>query len=74
MRLRPYVFYMSQGARMRKHTARGQAAKSLCQNIASPAASAEFLVLIARGSHLFPFRTEQLSPVAPMVLPFVVEE
>ena len=27
-----------------------------------------FLVMIARGTHLFPFRTESLSPVAPMVL------
>ena len=26
------------------------------------------LVTIARGTHLFPFRTESLSPVAPMVL------
>ena len=29
---------------------------------------ATFRWLIARGSHLFPFRTEQLSPSAPMVL------
>ena len=28
-----------------------------------------FLVTIARGTHLFPFRTEPLSPAAPMVLP-----
>ena len=28
-----------------------------------------FLVAIARGPHLFPFRTEPLSPAAPMVLP-----
>src|ERR1700712_846885 len=27
-----------------------------------------FSVVIARGRHLFPFRTEQLSPTAPMVL------
>ena len=27
-----------------------------------------FPVAIARGKHLFPFRTEQLSPTAPMVL------
>jgi hypothetical protein len=27
-----------------------------------------FPVAIARGKHLFPFRTEQLSPAAPMVL------
>ena len=27
-----------------------------------------FPVVIARGKHLFPFRTEQLSPSAPMVL------
>ena len=25
-------------------------------------------VVIARGIHLFPFRTEKLSPVTPMVL------
>ena len=25
-------------------------------------------VVIAAGSHLFPFRTEKLSPLAPMVL------
>jgi len=25
-------------------------------------------VVIAAGSHLFPFRTEKLSPFAPMVL------
>lgn len=30
--------------------------------------SALFQAAIAPGSHLFPFRTEQLSPVAPMVL------
>ena len=28
-----------------------------------------FLVVIAWGTHLFPFRTEPLSPAAPMVLP-----
>ena len=28
----------------------------------------KFPVVIARGKHLFPFRTEQLSPAAPMVL------
>ena len=27
-----------------------------------------FPVALARGRHLFPFRTEQLSPSAPMVL------
>jgi hypothetical protein len=30
--------------------------------------SYEFPVVMARGKHLFPFRTEQLSPSAPMVL------
>ena len=30
--------------------------------------SHEFPVAMARGKHLFPFRTEQLSPSAPMVL------
>ena len=30
--------------------------------------SHRFPVVIARGKHLFPFRTEQLSPSAPMVL------
>src|SRR3954454_20438226 len=29
---------------------------------------AKFPVAMARGKHLFPFRTEQLSPSAPMVL------
>jgi hypothetical protein len=33
-----------------------------------PAVSREFAVAIARGKHLFPFRTEQLSLSAPMVL------
>lgn len=28
-----------------------------------------FLVIIAKGVHLFSFRTQQLSPSAPMVLP-----
>ena len=27
-----------------------------------------YQVVIAAGSHLFPFRTEKLSPLAPMVL------
>ena len=30
--------------------------------------SRSFPVVMARGKHLFPFRTEQLSPSAPMVL------
>src|SRR3954447_26343014 len=30
--------------------------------------SRQFPVAMARGKHLFPFRTEQLSPSAPMVL------
>src|SRR6476646_11028423 len=33
-----------------------------------PAGLAKFPVAIAWGKHLFPFRTEQLSPTAPMVL------
>src|SRR5438128_9995123 len=32
------------------------------------AVSRRFPVVMARGKHLFPFRTEQLSPSAPMVL------
>src|SRR4051794_5638314 len=32
------------------------------------ARSRNLSVVIARGPHLFPFRTEQLSPSAPMVL------
>src|ERR687895_710916 len=32
------------------------------------ARSHQISVVIARGRHLFPFRTEQLSPSAPMVL------
>src|SRR3954447_9578328 len=34
----------------------------------APAGLSPFSVVIARGRHLFPFRTEQLSPSAPMVL------
>jgi len=30
-------------------------------------------VTLAKGVHLFPFRTEKLSPFAPMVLPLVEE-
>jgi hypothetical protein len=30
------------------------------------------LVAIAKGRHLFPFRTQQLSPSAAMVLPHLV--
>ena len=30
--------------------------------------AAIYQVVIAAGSHLFPFRTEKLSPLAPMVL------
>ena len=30
--------------------------------------AAKYQVVIAAGSHLFPFRTEKLSPPAPMVL------
>jgi hypothetical protein len=33
-----------------------------------PAGLAQFPVALAWGKHLFPFRTEQLSPTAPMVL------
>src|SRR3954469_23749529 len=40
-----------------------------CSFQASPALrSRTFSVAIARGKHLFPFRTEPLSPSAPMVL------
>lgn len=28
----------------------------------------DFLVIMAEGSHLYPFRTQKLSPPAPMVL------
>ena len=34
----------------------------------------EYQVVTAVGLHLFPFRTEKLSPLAPMVLRCVVEE
>ena len=30
--------------------------------------SKNYQVVIAAGSHLFPFRTEKLNPLAPMVL------
>src|SRR3954465_1601696 len=33
-----------------------------------PQFTSQFPVVIAAGVHLFPFRTEQLSPPAPMVL------
>src|SRR3954466_11954809 len=33
-----------------------------------PAGLEQFPVALAWGKHLFPFRTEQLSPTAPMVL------
>ncbi len=32
------------------------------------------LVVMAAGFHLFPFRTEKLSPLAPMVLRYYVGE
>ncbi len=35
-----------------------------------PSTAHRLKVTIATGSHLFPSRTEQLSPSAPMVLPF----
>src|ERR1700755_3298319 len=42
---------------------------ALCGFQAPPGAvSQNFRWRIARGKHLFPFRTEQLSPSAPMVL------
>ena len=34
----------------------------------------DLLVLIATGFHLFPFRTEPLSPSAPMVLELMLRE
>ena len=34
----------------------------------------KFQVVIAMGFHLFPFRTEKLSPFTPMVLHLVVGE
>ena len=39
-----------------------------CVVFRGPRASHKFPVVMARGKHLFPFRTEQLSPSAPMVL------
>ena len=36
-------------------------------------AANDILVTIAVGSHLFPFRTEKLSPPAPMILQFLWE-
>ena len=43
--------------------------RSLCSFQSSPGGGlSRFPVVMARGKHLFPFRTEQLSPSAPMVL------
>lgn len=39
-----------------------------CAVLKGPGDSHRFPVAMARGKHLFPFRTEQLSPSAPMVL------
>src|SRR3954447_18357020 len=39
-----------------------------CVRAASPPGLDQFPVALAWGKHLFPFRTEQLSPTAPMVL------
>ena len=39
-----------------------------CAVLKGPEDSHQFPVAMARGKHLFPFRTEQLSPSAPMVL------
>ena len=39
-----------------------------CAVLRDRAGPAQFPVAIAWGKHLFPFRTEQLSPTAPMVL------
>lgn len=36
--------------------------------------SKEIQVVIASGLHLYPYRTEKLSPPAPMVLPHQVGE
>ena len=41
--------------------------EKLC-SFEGPLGLAQFPVAIAWGKHLFPFRTEQLSPSAPMVL------
>src|SRR3982751_2518619 len=38
------------------------------EGLAERRRSRKLSVAIARGKHLFPFRTEQLSPSAPMVL------
>ena len=40
----------------------------LAVNGGAPRGLDKFPVAIARGKHLFPFRTEPLSPSAPMVL------
>src|SRR3954447_23896807 len=39
-----------------------------CAVLKGPGGSHRSPVAMARGRHLFPFRTEQLSPSAPMVL------
>ena len=44
-----------------------RSAEKLC-SFEGPRRSRSLSVAIARGKHLFPFRTEQLSLLAPMVL------
>src|SRR5262249_46966438 len=41
----------------------------VCEPASHISAVIHFGVALAEGSHLFPFRTEKLSPPAPMVLP-----
>ena len=42
--------------------------RSLTHDFLSKVIRKKYQVVIAAGSHLFPFRTEKLSPFAPMVL------
>ena len=44
--------------------------RSLTHDFLSKVIRKKYQVVIAAGSHLFPFRTEKLSPFAPMVLQY----
>ena len=39
-----------------------------CQGVRKKRTSSQFPVMMAKGYHLFPYRTQKLSPSAPMVL------
>ena len=65
MRL-PSVFFLKIHIMLSRN---GADVRYLAKNIQDSRVLKEQMVILARGSHLFPFRTEKLSPSAPMVLP-----